>query len=302
MRRSSGTKAILEEACREGYCVAAFNVVDFLSMEAVVRAAEACAAPVIMQTSSAAIKRHGITKLVAMADAAVAEAQVPVALHLDHGTDPRKVKAAIDAGYSSVMIDASSKPFAENVAVTRDVVEYAHARGIAVEGEIGVVAGVEDDIVISQDDAIYTTPEEALTFQRETGIDFLAAAIGTAHGFYKVKPRLDIETLRALRQAAGFPLVVHGATGLKEDVVEALVAAGAAKMNISTQIKQTYIDSLDGYMSEHRDEYNVMKVLQSAYDGLTEMLSSYLRLLKSAGRAAKRSYISSEMLETQASP
>lgn len=284
MKRNATTE-MLERARREGYCVASFNVVDYLSMEAVVRAAESCAAPVMMQTSSAAVKRFGLETIVALANAARAKTDLPIPLHLDHGTDPAVVKAAVDAGYDSVMIDGSSRPYEENVAVTREVVQYAHARDVSVEGEIGVVAGVEDDIVITQDAAIYTTPEEAIQFQAETGVDFLAAAIGTAHGFYKVVPRLDIDTLRALRRAAEFPLVVHGGTGLADDVVRSLVEAGAVKMNVSTQIKQTYIDGLYGYIEAHRTEYNIMKVLQHAYDHLTDMLCGYARLLGSEGKA-----------------
>ncbi len=148
-----------------------------------------------------------------------------------------------------------------------------------------MVAGVEDDIVVRQDKAIYTTPQEAMRFQAACGVDFLAAAIGTAHGFYKVEPRLDIETLRNIRSQAKFPLVVHGATGLPMDTVKALVAAGAAKMNVSTQIKQTYIDSLYDYIGSHRDEYNPMRVLKHAFKQLMEMLGNYMGVLGSEGKA-----------------
>ena len=183
------------------------------------------------------------------------------------------------------MIDASQHPFDQNVAVTKDVVAEARAHGVAVEGEIGVVAGVEDDIVIQQDEAIYTTPDEAIEFQAQTGVDFLAAAIGTAHGFYKVEPRLDIDTLRTLRRQTDFPLVIHGGTGLGFDVVRELVAAGGAKMNVSTQIKQTYIDSLFEYIQANRREYNILKVLRHAYEDLIEMIGEYITVLGSEGKA-----------------
>ena len=274
------------QAAREGrYCVGAFNVVDYMTMEAVVRAAEARRAPVIIQTSSGTIKRFGVPALVEMARDLAGPSPVPAALHLDHGTDRQVLHEAIEAGYPSVMIDASKYPFEENAARTKDVVEEAHARGVAVEGEIGVVAGVEDEIVIRQDKAIYTTPAEAIEFQARTGVDFLAAAIGTAHGFYKVAPRLDIQTLQALRQRTGFPLVVHGGTGLGFDVVRQLVAAGASKMNVSTQIKQTYIDSLHDYIEANRQEYDILKVLRHAYDKLTEMIAEYVTVLGSEGKA-----------------
>ena len=273
-------------AARAGeYCVGAFNIVDYMSFEAVVAAAEQKHAPVIVQTSSGTVKRFGPAGLVRMGEIIAGPSAVPVALHLDHGTDRAMLSEAIRAGYPSVMIDASKHPFDQNVAITREVVAEAHARGVSVEGEIGVVAGVEDDIVIRQDGAIYTTPDEAIEFQTRTGIDFLAAAIGTAHGFYKVEPRLDIDTLRAIRGRTDFPLVIHGGTGLPFDVVRELVAAGGAKMNVSTQIKQTYTDALFEYIQANRREYNIMKVLQHAYDKLIEMICEYITVLGSEGKA-----------------
>lgn len=276
---------MLEAARRGGYCIGAFNLVDFLTMKAIVEAAERERSPVILQTSSASVKQLGIPTIVGMARLAAECSPVPVALHLDHGTDREVIRQAIQSGYTAVMIDGSKHPFEENVARTRDVVAEAHARGVAVEGEIGVVAGVEDDIVIRQDAAIYTTPEEALDFQARSGVDFLAAAIGTAHGFYKVAPRLDIETLRRIAAKTDCPIVVHGGTGLPFDVVRELVRAGAAKMNVSTQIKQTYIDSLHGYVEAHRDEYNPIKLLDHARKELVKMVAEYMQVLGSSGKA-----------------
>jgi len=279
------TLEMLRAARQGGYCVGAFNMVDHLSLEAVVRAAGQKNAPAILQTSSGVIKRFGVQALVAMARQAAGSSPAPIALHLDHGTDRKVLHEAIEAGYSSVMIDASKYPFEENVERTRDVVEEAHRRGVPVEGEIGVVAGVEDDIVIHCDKAIYTTPEEAIEFQARTGVDFLAAAIGTAHGFYKVEPRLEIDTLAAIRERTGFPLVVHGGTGLSFEVIRALVEAGASKMNVSTQIKQTYIDSLHEYISANREEYDILRVLKHALARLTEMIGTYISVFGSEGKA-----------------
>ena len=278
-------KKMLEAARDGGYCVGAFNIVDFLSIEAVVAAAEATRAPVMLQTSSGVIKKFGVRKLVAMARLAADHSPVPVALHLDHGTDVKLLSEAIQAGYSSVMIDASEHPFEKNVTITKGVVEEAHAAGVSVEGEVGRVVGVEDDIVVHQDEAIYTTPAEALEFQRRTGVDFLAAAIGTAHGFYKVEPRLNSDTLRKIRAQAAFPLVVHGGTGLPFDVIQELVRAGATKMNLSTQIKKTYIDGLYDYIAAKRTEYDIIKVLAHAKSGLVTMISSYIEVLGGAGKA-----------------
>ncbi|HSO18177.1 MAG TPA: class II fructose-bisphosphate aldolase, partial [Desulfosarcina sp.] len=182
------THLLLQTASRAGYCVGAFNILDYLTLEAVVRAAEERRSPVIIQTSSGTVRRYGPERLVAWTCSLAEASPVPVGLHLDHGTDPDLIAACIRAGYSSVMIDASAYPFAENVSRTRAVVEQAHARGVSVEGEIGVTAGVEDEIVIHQDQAIYTTAEEAIAFQAQSGVDFLAVAIGTAHGFYLQAP------------------------------------------------------------------------------------------------------------------
>lgn len=276
---------MLHDARSGGYCIGAFNLVDFLTLKAIVEAAEAQRAPVILQTSSATVKQWGIPALVAMAHLAADPSPMPVALHLDHGTDREVIGQAIRTGYTAVMIDGSKHPLAENIARTRDVVEEAHAHGVAVEGEIGIVAGVEDDIVVRQDAAIYTTPDEALEFQCRTGVDFLAAAIGTAHGFYKVAPKLDIETLRQISRAAPCPMVVHGGTGLPPEVLRELVAAGAAKMNVSTQIKQTYIDALYDYTQAHRTEYNPIRLLDHARKELATMIGGYMQILGSAGKA-----------------
>jgi len=275
---------MLHAARRGRYCVGAFNLVDYLTTKAIVEAAERRRAPVMLQTSSGAVDRFGVAELVGMAKLAAAESTVPVALHLDHGKNREIISEAIRLGYNSVMIDGSHLPFEENVRMTADVVDQAHAHGVSVEGEIGIVAGVEDDIVIHQDDAIYTTPEEGLEFQRRTGVDFLAPAIGTAHGFYKVQPRLDVETLRAIASAADFPVVVHGGTGLPEDVVRELVAGGGAKFNVSTQVKQTYIDGLYEYIKAHRTEYHPLKLLDTAQAGLVDMVADYIDLLGGTGR------------------
>jgi len=273
-------------AAREGrYAVGAFNVVYHLTIEAVVRAAEERRAPVIVQTSSGTIKRHGVKALARMTADLAGPSPVPVALHLDHGTDRAVLHDAIVSGYTSVMIDASKHPLEENIRRTRDVVEEAHARGLSVEGEIGVVAGVEDDIVVRRDRAIYTTPEEAIEFQARSGVDFLAAAIGTAHGFYKTEPRLDIDTLVAIRERTRFPLVIHGGTGLAPDVVRRLVESGGSKFNLSTQIKQTYIDAMYGYIGDHREEYDILKVLRHAGDRLKAVIGEYIALLGGEGKA-----------------
>jgi len=256
-----------------------------LTLEAVVRAAESKHAPVIIQTSTGTVRRYGPHALVQWTRELADRSPVPVGLHFDHGKDRTLIHDCIVAGYTSVMIDASSYPFEENVARTKDVVEEARRYGVTVEGEIGVVAGVEEDIVVSQDEAMYTTPEEALEFQRRSGVDFLAVAIGTAHGIYKVEPRLNMDALREIRAQAEFPLVIHGGSGLGFGVVKALVAAGGSKLNVSTQLKRTYIDSLYAYIGENCEEYNPLRLLDTAQAQLIDMLGTYIDVLGSDGKA-----------------
>ena len=277
-------KKMLLDARRDGYAVGAFNFVDYTTAETIVTAAEECGSPVILQTSSGVIKHFGVKKLTGIAKIIAEESRVPVALHLDHGKDKSIIADAIACGYNSVMFDGSHLDFDENVRQTQEVVAMAEGKDVSVEGEIGVVAGVEDDIVVNQDDAIYTTAEEAIEFQRQSGIDFLAPAIGTAHGFYKVKPRLNIDTLADISAAVDYPLVVHGGTGLPFETVQKLVAAGGSKFNVSTQIKQTYIDGLYEYIDQSRTEYNPLPLLDAARAKLVAMIIEYMKVLGSAGR------------------
>ena len=278
-------KGMLEAARAGGYCVGAFNLVDFLTMEAIVEAAEEKRAPVILQTSSATVKRFGVRKLVAMARIAAGESPVPVALHLDHGTDPQVISQAIRAGYTSVMIDGSKYPFEENVASTRKVVEEAHAAGVAVEGEIGRVAGVEDDIVVHQDEAIYTTPDEALEFQRRTGVDFLAAAIGTAHGFYKVEPQAGH------RHAAPDPPRGSLPRGRPRRHRAALRRGPRAGRRRGRQDERLHPDQADLHRravrlhQAHRTEYDILKLLTNAQSELVKMIGEYMEVLGAAGKA-----------------
>lgn len=279
------TGFILNTACNSDYCIGAFNIVDYLSMEAVIHAAEASCAPVILQTSTGTVHRYGAKRLVEMTRTLTESNSIPVGLHLDHGTDLNVIQQCIEAGYTSVMIDASRFPFEENVVITRQVVESAHQCGVAVEGEIGVLAGVEDDLVVHQDKAIYTTPEEAIEFQFQSGVDFLAVAIGTAHGFYHVEPRLDVDTLCTIHKKVNFPLVIHGGTGLSMDTLSTLVSAGAKKLNISTQLKKTYIDSLESYISAHQGEYDPIRMLDHIHENMVETVGAYLKVLGSIGQA-----------------
>ncbi len=276
------TAEILKAAHSERYAIPAFNIVDQLTMEAAIKAAANLFSPVIIQTSSGTVKRYGADNLVWNARFLARRYGVSAALHLDHGRQPDLIRTCIEAGYSSVMIDGSHLPFEDNVAITRQIVAMAHYYGLSVEGEIGSVGGKEEEICAGE--MQYTTPEEALRFQQETGVDFLAVGIGTVHGFYAGQPRVNVEILRAIRSVAHFPLVIHGGTGLPDDLVRRLVMAGGAKFNVSTQVKQTYQAALSDYLgAEHA--LDPMKMLAAAQDALITMMEGYIRLLGSDEKA-----------------
>ena len=220
------------------------------------------------------------------------EAPIPICLHLDHCTDVDYCKTCADAGYTNIMIDASKQPFEENIRQTKEVVDYCHAKGeISVEGELGTVSGVEDQIKVAEDEAALCDPEQALQFVEETGVDIFAPAIGTAHGVYKTKnPKLDFDRMAEIYELINgrelrIPLVVHGGTGLQPDVARRLVSLGGAKFNVSTDLKHTLIDTTYGYISEHRDEYNPGKIDLAVKDAIMAKIEYWIDLLGSAGKA-----------------
>jgi fructose-bisphosphate aldolase class II len=214
-------KKILAKADQGGYAVGAFNVNNLEILQSVIQAAIEEKSPVIIQTSEGGVEYAGMDYLVAMMRIA-AKAPVPVGIHLDHGKDLNIIKAAVKGGYTSVMIDASSLPYKENVAKTKKVVGWAHAKGLSVEAEIGAIKGVEDAVSVSEKEAFFTDPEEAASFVKATKCDALAVSIGTAHGAHKSKtqPELDIERLKKIDSLVKVPIVLHGASGISTELVE----------------------------------------------------------------------------------
>ncbi len=236
------------------YAVGAFNIFNYLSARAVIRAASALDLPVILQTSVTTVKKFGPNELGTMLRQLAWNAPVNVIIHLDHCTNVEIAKACIDSGWDSIMFDGSKLPLNENIAGCREVVAYAHRRGIMVEGELGKIGGVEDDIVVDESDASGANLEEAIYFARESGIDAFAPAIGTAHGVYKGTPHIDYKLVEELAGSLDTPLVVHGGTGLSDETFQRLISLGAAKINVSTAIKHAYIDSCKEYMAENPDK------------------------------------------------
>lgn len=285
-------KEMLIKATEENYAVGAFNITNLIQMEAVVDTAVRMKAPLIIQTSVTPSKFLNAKVLANIYKTMAESAPIPICLHLDHCTDVEYCKTCADAGYTNIMIDASKQDFKENIRQTRDVSDYCHGiGGISVEGELGTVSGVEDQIKVAQDEAALCDPEQALEFVAKTRIDIFAPAIGTAHGVYKTKnPKLDFDRMEEIfklinGKGVKMPLVVHGGTGLQPDVVKRLVSLGGSKFNVSTDLKHVLIDATYGYIASHREEYNPGKIDIAVREAIMAKIEYWIDLLGSAGKA-----------------
>ena len=277
-------KDILDRAFAERYGVAAFNVVNDLSLEAVIAAAEEVRSPLIVQTSVKTVKSVGRDVLKAMFDATVAPAPVPVSLHLDHCPDRAVISSCLEAGWNSVLFDASSLSLEENTRQTIEVVAEARAHGAHVEGEIEGVRGVEDGVGSDEEGEIFSL-DEAVAFLEATGVDCFAPAIGTAHGVYTVKPVLDPQRVTDLVARVPVPMVLHGGTGLSEDAFRDLIARGCAKVNISTALKVTYLDSTRGFLEANPTKQDPPSLFREQRAAVKEMAGRHLKVFGSAGKA-----------------
>jgi ketose-bisphosphate aldolase len=285
-------KEIMVEAAKGKYAVGAFNITDLIQLEGVVDAAVEKKSPLIIQTSVKPSKFLGRDVLVAIFRTIAESAPIPICLHLDHCTDVDYCKACADAGYTNIMIDASKQSYDENIRQTKEIVDYCHSVGnISVEGELGTVSGVEDQIKVSEDETQLANPMQAVEFVERTGLDIFAPAIGTAHGVYKTKnPKVDFERLATINKMLNgngikTPLVVHGGTGLPEDYIKKLLEAGGAKFNVSTELKRTLIDAKYEYIAAHREEYDPGKVDVAARDAIRVAVMHWIDMLGSEGKA-----------------
>lgn len=240
---------MIKKAQVEKYAVPAFNAENLEMVQAIIRAAEKTNSPVIIQTTPPTVEYLSPDEAYAMVYAMAKNAGVPVALHLDHCTDFDNVMKAIRAGYSSVMFDGSKLSFEENIAVTKKVVDVAKPMGITVEAELGKVGGKEDNVESSE--VLYTDPDEAKEFVEKTGVDILAVAIGTAHGFYKGEPKLDFERIDNIAKKVSVPLVLHGGSGVPEESVKRTIALGMSKVNFATELRAA---ATEGVRESLKDE------------------------------------------------
>lgn len=300
-------KELLIRARREGWALGGFNVFDLESARAVIDAGEQLRAPLLVQTSQGAVAHAGLETMVAIVRLLAERTTAPVALHLDHGKSVALSKAAIDAGYTSVMIDASREPFQENVRQTAEVVAYAHARDVHVEAELGTLGGIED---LGDDAArsMLTDPEQAARFAEVTGVDALAVAVGTAHGAYKFKgePHLDLDRLQEIASRVEQPLVLHGASSLPEEdvalaerfgatlpqargvpaeLIGQAIARGIAKVNTDSDLRVAAIGRLRQVLAERPEIFNLYELMGLLETAIRDATGQRIVMLGSAGKA-----------------
>lgn len=300
---------MFKKSLKSDYAVGAFNVNNMEIIQGIVDAAKQEQAPIILQVSAGARKYAKPAYLLKLVEAAMMDTGLDICLHLDHGEDFEICKQCIDGGFTSVMIDGSKHPFEDNVALTKKVVEYAHAHGVVVEAELGKLAGVEDNIKVDSKFATYTDPEEAAEFVEKTGVDSLAIAIGTSHGAYKFSgnPQLDFDRLREIHKLIpDTPLVLHGAStvlpefvdkcnqyggnipgakGVPEEMITEAAKYGICKVNIDTDLRLAMTAEIRKYLAENPKEFDPRKYLGPARDAISSMVSHKIRnVLKSSNR------------------
>lgn len=276
---------LLLEAQKGHYAVGAFNCNNMEIVQAIVGAAELEKSPVIVQASQGAIKYAGIEYIAAMTRLAAEKASVPVALHLDHGTSFAQIMSCVRNSFTSVMIDGSKLPLEENIALTNKVIEAVRPLGVSVEAELGKIGGTEDDITVSEKEALFTDPEEAERFVSATKVDALAIAIGTAHGQYKGVPKLDFDRLIEIRKRVDAPIVLHGSSGVPDEAIQKAIALGVCKVNIDTNIREAFVTAARKAMADHPQEIDPRKMLGPAREATIEIIREKIRIFGSSGKA-----------------
>ena len=290
------SKDLLKNAYEGGYALGAFNVNNMEIIQGITEGAKLENAPLILQVSAGARKYAKHVYLMKLIEAAVEDTDLPIVVHLDHGPDFETCKSCIDGGFTSVMIDGSHLPFEENIALTRKVVEYAHDRNVTVEGELGRLAGVEDEVKVKAEDSSYTDPDQVQEFAERTGVDSLAIAIGTSHGAFKFKgtPKLRFDILEEVaRRLPGFPIVLHGASsvipefvdmvnqyggkmpgaqGVPEDMLRKAASMAVCKINIDSDLRLAMTGTLRKYLYDHPEDFDPRKYMGPCRDAIREMV------------------------------
>ncbi|KJZ87454.1 Tagatose 1,6-bisphosphate aldolase [Clostridium sp. IBUN22A] len=279
------TREMLLKAQREGYAVPAFNIHNILCNVHQAETAMEMKSPVIIAGTPSTIEDYaGPDYIKAMAEVAANKYDIPIAIHLDHFEDVEAIKRDIDIGFKSCMIDASKKPFEENISIVKDVVEYAHRYDAVVEAELGKLGGKEDDLVVDEKDAMYTNPDDAAEFVDKTNVDSLAIAIGTAHGLYKGEPKLDFERLKEIRSKVSIPLVLHGASDVPDELVKEAISLGICKVNVATDLKIPFADAVKKFFNENSKESDPRKYMTPGKEAMKEIVKHKIEVCGSANR------------------
>ncbi len=279
------TKKMLSKANKENYAVGAFNFTNMETFQAIISAASELKSPVIVQTSEGTIKYMGLEYISAMVQSAAKKEKIPIALHLDHGGSVDMVKDCIKAGYTSLMIDGSAMKFEENVAITKKVIALAKKAKVPVEAELGKLGVISDFIMSTADASMFlTNPKEAARFVKETNVDFLAIAIGTAHGPFKKEPKLDFERMIEIKELLKMPLVMHGASGVPDRDVKRAVECGINKININTDIRQEFSRAIKDVFAKKPDTFKIRAYLEPARNAAEELVKRKIELFGSAGK------------------
>ena len=269
-------KPLLRDAMDNGYAVAAFNLVDYNTTKAMVKAAEELNAPVICQTSAKTIKYYSHKEIVSWVRTVAEDSPVPVVLHLDHCKDIAMIEECAKAGWTSIMIDASEFPFEQNLAESLKVREIAEKYGVGMEAELGQIMGVEDDMHVAAEDSVLTDPEDAKRFCDALDLSAFACAVGTAHGYYKGDPVVDFDRIKAINELTRTPMALHGGTGLSDETFAKAIARGAAKINISTNLKHVWVQSFVDYHLAKPTDFEPLRVGDAQYQACKAMFHGFI--------------------------
>ena len=278
-------KPLLRDAMDNGYAVAAFNLVDYGTTKAMVEAAEELNAPVICQTSSKTIAYWSHREIVSWVRTVAENAAVPVVLHLDHCKDLEMIEECAKAGWTSIMIDASEYPFEENLELSKRVRDIADKYNVGMEAELGQIMGVEDDMVVAEEDSVLTDPEDAKKFCDALDLSAFACAVGTAHGFYKGEPKVDFDRIQAINELTRTPMALHGGTGLSDETFAKAIARGSAKVNISTNLKHVFVESFVDYHKANPTDFEPLRVIDAQYQACKQLFGSFIAKFGGTDRA-----------------
>lgn len=280
------TNLELQRHAKDGkFAIGAFNTNNLEITKSIIKAANELRSPLIISCSPSALKYAGLKTLSALVLTEIQNTEIPIAFHLDHGTEISDIVGCIESGFSSVMMDGSKHELAKNIEISRQAAELAHKKGLSIEGELGRIMGAEDLIVVSKREASMTDPHEAKKFVDESGIDTLAVSIGNAHGWYKEAPQLDFEKLKEIAGVVDVPLVLHGASGIGEDDIRQSVEIGITKINIDTEIREAFRDGVRDYVAANPEQIDPRKILAPAIENMYEVVKRKIKLFGSEGKA-----------------